>query len=215
MYLPFSSLSIYFPSFCFVYWSFASRLKVFHNSGTIFVRIKSYLRQSIWNPVMLVAILLLFIPGMILGNLGSIGMPYFSFFWNNFNNWFNIDLIFIEFSHYWSRVESIDAPGGRCHLDAGGVSNVDTGGRHEARGERKHWLGGGEQLEPYNVWTGRRRAHADGALAASVLHASAPFLRHLAAARAQSADGRTHGVHSTPNFLYIIRTRSHEIEKLR
>ena len=50
--------------------------------------------------------------------------------------------------------------------------------------------------------TGCRRAYADGALAAPVLHAAAPFLCHLAAARAQSSDGRTYGVHNTDFLIY-------------
>ena len=52
-------------------------LKVLYKSGTIVEQINIYLWESIWNPVMLITILLLFIPGIALGNIGVFGIVYF------------------------------------------------------------------------------------------------------------------------------------------
>ena len=51
-------------------------VKVLYKSGTIVDKIKNYFGESIWNPVMLITILL-FMPGIALGNIGVFGIVFF------------------------------------------------------------------------------------------------------------------------------------------
>lgn len=76
---------MHFAIFCtrFLTWFVCFFIQVLYNSGTIVKRIKDYLRQNIWNPVMLVSILLLCIPGIVISNIGTICITVFCFTFRN------------------------------------------------------------------------------------------------------------------------------------
>lgn len=204
---------MHFAIFVHVFFShmiFCFFIQVLYNSGTIVKRIKDYLRQNIWNPVMLVSILLLCIPGIVISNIGTICITVFCFTFRNDTLTmrkccFRFSLSECSFAIHWGpRIEQLYTTDDSCrHISRDLCTGLADGDGQRAKGggttASECWEERGRDSGKCGyVGAGRGGAHADGPLALPVLHASVPLLRHVEASRAKSLDGRTHGTNFRP-----------------